>query len=436
MEDKKTHIILTAGTYVCRLLLAVAFIFSGFVKAVDPLGFGYKLQDYLLAFGLSEWIPSFFPLFGGIILSGIEFAVGIFLLLGVRRSMASSLALLLMLFMTPLTLYLALYNPVADCGCFGDALLLSNWATFGKNVVLLFAAIVVFVRRRVQTHFISRKMEWLISLYTLLFIYAFSFYCLNHLPVLDFRPYKIGVNIWEDMQIPEGAKSDVYNYSYILEKDGVQKEFSLDNYPDSTWTFVESRSVLVEKGYTPPIQDFSLMDLQTGDDVTEDVLSFEGYTFFLVAHRVEQADDSNIDLINEVYDYAVENGYRFYCLTSSPEEEIELWRDKTGAEYPFYMVDDIALKTMIRSNPGLMLLKQGTILNKWSDEDIPDEFVLTDRLENLPLGQEVSRSDLRTIGYVCLWFIVPFLLVWMADVWLVRRKERKQLKKEKEESQQ
>ena len=169
------------------------------------------------------------------------------------------------------------------------------------------------------------------------------------------------------------------------------------------------------------------MDLDTGNDITEDVLTDMGYTFLLVAHRIEEADDSNIDLINEIYDYSVEHGYRFYCLTSSPEEQIELWKDKTGAEYPFCQMDDITLKTMVRSNPGLMLIKNGTILNKWSDGDIPDEYVLTDKLENLPLGQQKLESDFHTVGYVFLWFVIPLLLVLGVDVLVIRRRERKKV---------
>lgn len=137
------------------------------------------------------------------------------------------------------------------------------------------------------------------------------------------------------MEIPEGAKPSVYDTRFILEKDGVKKEFSLEDYPDSTWTFVEARTVLKEKGYEPPIHDFSMLSVETGEDITEKVLTDEGYTFLLVAHRIEQADDSNIDLINEIYDYSVEHGYGFYALTSSTEEDILQWRDRTGAEYPF-----------------------------------------------------------------------------------------------------
>ena len=406
-------------------MLATLFIFSGFVKAVDPLGSFYKIQDYLAAFGIISWFPTYLPLLFAIILSSAEFCVGVFLFFGVRRKIASTLALLLMSVMTLLTLYLALANPVSDCGCFGDAWVLTNWQTFGKNIVLLIAAIAVFRERKLMFRFVTLKIEWMVSLYTLLFVFALSFYCLEYLPVLDFRPYKIGADIKAGMEIPEGAKPSVFESRFVLEKDGRQQEFTLDNYPDSTWTFVETRTVLKEKGYEPPIHDFSMISLDTGEDITDSVLTDKGYTFLLVAHRIEEADDSNIDLINEIYDYSVEHGYGFYALTSSPDEEIEMWRERTGAEYPFCQMDDITLKTIIRSNPGLLLIKDGTILNKWSDNQLPDEYVLNDSLDKLELGQQKQENKLHTIGYVLLWFIVPLTLVVGIDILIIKRRERK-----------
>ena len=195
MEIDKKHIVGKVWVNLCRFLLGALFIFSGFVKAVDPLGFFYKIQDYLTAFGMISWFPSYAPLLVGIALSAIEFSVGVFLFLGIRRKVASVLALLLMVVMTPLTLYLALANPVSDCGCFGDAWILTNWQTFGKNVVLLVAAVSVFKWQDLLVRFITPKMEWMISMYTFLFVFALSFYCLENLPILDFRPYRIGANI-------------------------------------------------------------------------------------------------------------------------------------------------------------------------------------------------------------------------------------------------
>ena len=423
--EKKTYYKVRLGKYLPLFCWQRCFIFSGFVKAVDPLGSFYKIQDYLAAFGIISWFPTYLPLLFAIILSSAEFCVGVFLFFGVRRKIASTLALLLMSVMTPLTLYLALANPVSDCGCFGDAWVLTNWQTFGKNIVLLIAAIAVFRERKLMFRFVTLKIEWMVSLYTLLFVFALSFYCLEYLPVLDFRPYKIGADIKAGMEIPEGAKPSVFESRFVLEKDGRQQEFTLDNYPDSTWTFVETRTVLKEKGYEPPIHDFSMISLGTGEDITDSVLTDKGYTFLLVAHRIEEADDSNIDLINEIYDYSVEHGYGFYALTSSPDEEIEMWRERTGAEYPFCQMDDITLKTIIRSNPGLLLIKDGTILNKWSDNQLPDEYVLNDSLDKLELGKQKQENKLHTIGYVLLWFIVPLTLVVGIDILIIKRRERK-----------
>ncbi|NCC10567.1 MAG: hypothetical protein EOM31_08710, partial [Bacteroidia bacterium] len=223
-----------------------------------------------------------------------------------------------------------------------------------------------------------------------------------------------------------------YESFFTLEKNGERKEFTLENYPDSTWTFVDTRTVLKKRGYEPPIHDFSMKEVLSGTDLTEEVLTDASYSFLLVAHRLEDADDSYIDLINEVYDYSVEHGYRFYCLTSSSVEAIELWKDKTGAEYPFCVMDDITLKTMIRANPGLMLLKNGRVLNKWSARSIPDEYMLVDKLDKLPIGHQKEESDLHTIGYVFLWFFIPLAVVLGLDLLFVRRREWNSKRKEKQ----
>ena len=210
----------------------------------------------------------------------------------------------------------------------------------------------------------------------------------------------------------------------------MEKEFTLENYPDSTWTFVDSKTMVKEQGYEPPIHDFSIIRQEDGEDITDEVLDDDNYTFLLVAHQLSQADDSTIDLINELYDYSVEHGYQFYCLTSSPDSDIEDWQERTGAEYPFCLMDDITLKTMIRSNPGLMLLKNGVVINKWSVNSLPDEYVLTDSLDKLELGKQKQESDLQTIGYVLLWFILPLMMVLCVDILVVRRREKQRLRQQ------
>lgn len=396
-------------------MLAVVFVFSGFVKANDPLGFQYKLGDYLLAFGMLEWFPEWVLMIATVALATLEFMLGVYLLFGINRRFTSWLVVLLMGVMTPLTLYLALENPVSDCGCFGDAVILTNWQTFWKNVVLFIAAVIVLCMRKRMFRVVTPRSEWLVSVNTLLYIIILSYYSLSNLPVFDFRPYRIGASIPQGMEIPEGVQTPVFETLFVMEKEGQRQEFSLDNYPDSTWTFVDRKTVIKEAGYEPPIHDFSLLRMADGEDITDLVLADSGYTFLMVAHQLEKADDSYSDLLNEVYDYCREHGYTFYGLTASNEEVVDQWLDRTGGEYPFCNVDDITLKTMVRSNPGLMLLKEGVVLNKWANENIPDEYQLTAPLELLPLAQGHVQGKGVKIATCILWFVFPLLLISLLD---------------------
>ena len=220
MATNRLHTILTIYTNLCRFVLAFVFIFSGFVKANDPWGFQYKLGDYLRAFDLPISFSDSF-LFGiAVLLAIIEFTLGVYLLFGINRKLSSTLVLILMGFMTPLTLYLAIANPISDCGCFGDIWVISNWASFWKNVILLIAAITVFKWRTCMFRLITSRSEWLISLYTLVFITVVVIYCVQKLPIFDSRPYHIGANIREGMTIPEGETGDIYETRFILEKIG------------------------------------------------------------------------------------------------------------------------------------------------------------------------------------------------------------------------
>lgn len=421
MENNYIYRVKSIWTNFCRFALAAVFIFSGFIKANDPLGTCYKIEDYLQAFGLLDYVPEFFPLFGSVLLAVIEFTLGVFLFFGIRRKLTTISLFGFMLIMTPFTLYLAIMNPVSDCGCFGDAIILTNWETFWKNVFFLIAAFSLFKWSGLMIRIISKKSQWLISLYTLLYISAIALYCLSYLPIFDFRPYHIGANILESMRIPEGKKASVYESLFVMEKNGEQKEFTLENYPDSTWTFVDTKTILKEKGYEPPIHDFSLYYAETGEDITERILTDKGYTFLLVTNRLDKADDGYIDLINEIYDYSVENGYAFYCLTSSLNEDMEQWRERTGAEYPYCTADNTTLKTIIRSNPGLLLLKDGTIVNKWSCRNLPDEYDLSAKLENLSLAQVKLQTLQNKILIVVAWFAIPLLLFTFLDKTLIDR---------------
>ena len=423
---------------ICRLLLAITFIFSGFVKAIDPLGSQYKIGDYLTALGMAGKIPEWVQLILSISLSGAEFTLGILLLLAIRRRLVSKLAFVLMLGMTLITLWLTISNPIQDCGCFGDAIHLTNSQTFIKNLVLLVASIVVMRLPLYQVRFISKTNQWIATYFTMIFIVIVSLLSLYHLPLFDFRPYYIGQNILKGMQIPKGAKQTKYKTTFICTKNGVQKEFNENNYPynDSTWVFVDTKQEVIEKGYEPPIHDFSITDEKTGEDLTEQILNKDGYTFLLVSSMLEVAQDRNFGDIEGIYEYAKENGYAFYGLTASTDKGIKHWRDITGAEYPFYVTDGTTLKTMIRSNPGLLLLYKGTIINKWNHNDIPKVAELNAPLNLLTIGHEPESSTWKKILTMILCYVLPLILLIVADrfwAWTKWVQKREKWIKEKEQ---
>lgn len=418
----------------CRIIVAVTFIFSGFVKAIDPIGTQYKLQDYLGAIGMAGILPNWTLLAVAVFLAAIEFCIGIFLLFAIQRRLISKLTVAFMAFMTMVTVWIVVADPVKDCGCFGDALHLTNTETLIKNIVLLVCSLVIMYRPLAMFRFVSKSNQWIVTNYTIVFILVSSGFSLYFLPIFDFRPYHIGVNIPRGMEIPKGAKLPQFKTTFIMEKNGQRKEFTLDNYPDASWKFIDSKTVQTSEGYIPPIHDFSITDNKTGLDLTNSVLSHKGYTFLLIAPHLETADDSNFGDIDRLYEYAQSYDIPFYCLTASTTKAIKRWIDLTGAEYSFCITDEAVLKTIIRSNPGLLLLKDGTIINKWSHNNLPNEAKLSRPISQSSLGKMPKDSVPAKILEIVLWFILPLTLLTLADrLWAwskwVRLKEQKDKQK-------
>ena len=418
----------------CRIIVAVTFIFSGFVKAIDPIGTQYKLQDYLGAIGMAGILPNWTLLAVAVFLAAIEFCIGIFLLFAIQRRLISKLTVAFMAFMTMVTVWIVVADPVKDCGCFGDALHLTNTETLIKNIVLLVCSLAIMYRPLAMFRFVSKSNQWIVTNYTIVFILVSSGLSLYYLPIFDFRPYHIGVNIPRGMEIPKGAKLPQFKTTFIMEKNGKRKEFTLDNYPDASWKFIDSKTVQTSEGYIPPIHDFSITDNKTGLDLTNSVLSHKGYTFLLIAPHLETADDSNFGDIDRLYEYAQSYDIPFYCLTASTTKAIKRWIDLTGAEYSFCITDEAVLKTIIRSNPGLLLLKDGTIINKWSHNNLPNEAKLSRPISQSSLGKMPKDSAPAKILEIVLWFILPLTLLTLADrLWAwskwVRLKEQKDKQK-------
>lgn len=370
--------------HIARILLGLTFVFSGFVKGIDPWGSAYKFTDYFNAFQM-PWLTNLaFAL--GVLLAAAEFAMGAALICNFYLRTFSWFTLAFMVFFTGLTLILALTNPVTDCGCFGDALILTNWETFYKNIILLALAIIVFVYRK---NFKSKNgpVFSIAAAGTIVVIYfCLVAYSYNHLPLFDFSPYKVGVNIPDAMKTPEGAPKAIYKNTFIYKnlKTGEEREFTEANIPwkdTLNWKYVKSEDpLLIQKGYTPPIHDFRI-ETPEGEDIKDFFLYDEKYTFIVIASNLQKTNRKAMSRVASLATEAKSKGYNFILLTATSPDSFEAFKSETGANFDFFNADEITLKTIVRSNPGLIFLKKGTILKKYHFNDVPKPEELEDQIK-------------------------------------------------------
>lgn len=360
--------------HAARILLGLTFIFSGFVKGIDPWGSAYKFTDYFNAFQMS-WLSGLaFAL--GILLAAAEFFLGVAFLFNFFIRITSWAMLAFMAFFTGLTLVVALTNPVTDCGCFGDALVITNWQTFYKNIVLLALAIFIFIQRKNFKSANGPILSIALTGSTMVVYFYLVTYSYNHLPIIDFSPYKVGVNIPEAMKVPEGAPKAIYKNEFIYKnlKTGEEKEFAEADIPwkdTLNWKFVKANdAILVRKGYTPPIHDFRI-ETPENEDIKDFFLYDEKYTFVVIASNLQKTNREGMRKIASLATAAKAKGYNFIALTSTSPDSFEAFKNEIGVNFDFFNTDEITLKTIIRSNPGMIVLKKGTILKKYHFNDIP-----------------------------------------------------------------
>lgn len=421
---------------ISRVVLGATFMFSGFTKAVDPWGTAYKIEDYLSAFHLSGLSFLSFPISSFLCI--LEFLLGAFMLFGLYRMWTSRLVLLVMCFMTPLTLYLAIANPVDDCGCFGDALKISNWDTFYKNVVLIVLSFITFKYHRLISNVFTGKTYWLA--FIIIIVFSLGFVLRNYIyePIFDFRPYHIGANIAEKMTVEPG-KERIEESILVYEKDGVEKEFTQDNFPweDSTWVYVRTDSKVIQEGEDPQIKDFTLTklnfnrmrtDIEGEEDITDEVLSDSNYTFLMISPSLEKLNLNYLSSLEDVEYYAKEYSYKFYCLTASVTDEIKEFIEQNSVGFNFCTVDERVLKTMARTNPALILLKGGIVINKWADLEVPSEKDLNAPMENLAISKPLSKSEQDTDNFysIIVIFFLPLLLLKLFDFLVYRRRKQEE----------
>ena len=363
-----------------RILVGMVFVFSGFIKGIDPLGYTYKIQDYFIAFKMSWFTP--FAFYLAILFCVLEFVLGIALIFCVKPKLSATILLFFMSFFTLLTLYLALKNPVSDCGCFGDFLVITNWQTFYKNVILMIFTLIIFFTRNSYKTPKSSFYQFSISLFGLVVILGIIIFCFRHLPIIDSLPWKKGNNI-RQLVIPTPEVAKIF-LVYKNKTTGEIKEYPSDNYPwkDSVWVanwqFVDQRKDIIKPFIQAPIHDFTIND-EYKDDYTADYINKPGYQLIMVAYDITKTNKEAFKKAALIYNGCVKDSLSFITLTGSTYQNIHAFTKEIPVAYPIYNTDETALKTVIRSNPGLILIKDGIVIEKWHYNDFPEYAKLKEK---------------------------------------------------------
>ena len=356
---------------VTRIFVGIFFIISGFIKLNDPLGFSYKLQEYFSEGVLNLEFLQPYALLLSVVVVVTEVILGVMLIIGYQRKLTLYSLLGMIVFFTFLTFYSAYFNKVTDCGCFGDAMPMNPWQSFGKDVVLLILIIILFIGKRFLTPFFSKFNTIIITFLVLIVSLWYSYHVLMHLPEIDFRAYKKGVNITAGMNVPEGAPVAKFEYQWKFEENGKEKIIATSgSYPKTSGKFIGVETVEIEEGYEPPIHDFAIE--KDGEDYTEEYLTADK-VLTIICYNLSKSEAGGLGKLKDLAEKAKQKGYKVIALSASSEEDKKTIKEKYQLPFEFFTTDETALKTMVRSNPGAVQLNKGTIIDKvhWNDfEDL------------------------------------------------------------------
>ncbi|PUV21827.1 DoxX family protein [Sphingobacterium sp. DR205] len=371
----------------CRIFTGLLFIFSGFIKANDPTGFGYKLQEYFEVFHLTAFNE--YATAMAVVICGFEILLGALLLFGVYANLVAWGLLLLILFFTFLTFYSAFFEVVTSCGCFGDAIPLTPWQSFSKDLVLLALILIIFFnRKQIRSIIKGSGNQFVVTLITAIISLGIGIYTVSYLPFIDFLPYKIGNNLPSLMVLPEGKQGDVFEQLYTMKnkKTGETKKVNDKVYmadklwEDESWEIIgEPESKLVKKGYDIPIPDLLITDAD-GADHTQEIIANPYYNIIIVAKDLSSTNIDAIQKINQTVTQMTKdyNGLRVVLLTASASKDAQYLSDKMQLIAEIYYADLIPLKSMVRANPGVLLLKGGDVMGKWHYNNFPDAKTIED----------------------------------------------------------
>ncbi len=368
-----------------RLFVGILFIFSGLIKANDTIGFGYKLEEYFDVFHMSFF--SSYATAIAMILCILEIVLGALLLFGLWRKQVTSGLLGIIIFFTFLTFVSAFFKVVTSCGCFGDAIPLTPWQSFSKDLVLLVMIVYIFIRRK-DIQPVTVHPGWQSVLFTFVFATSLMFtqFTYNYLPVIDFLPYKVGANLPQLMSMPVGAVPDEYEITYNMtnKKTGKKKVMTDKAYlktgiwKDDNWEIVGTpESRLVKEGYQPKIRDLKISDA-SGTDYTKEIIENPYYSLVMVAWNLKDADEQAISALNALALNATEQfNIRTVLLTANSAQDADAFSKRMKLFMEIFYADAVPLKSMVRANPGILLLKNGVIVDKWHYHDIPSFDLLS-----------------------------------------------------------
>lgn len=357
--------------YLCRILVGGLFIISGLIKANDPLGFGYKLVEYFEVFGTEFLIPLALPL--AMFICILEVVLGIATIIGYRMVPVTWGLLLLIIGFTFLTFYSAYFDVVKDCGCFGDALKLTPWESFTKDIILLILILPIFLYRNKIEPIFKGYLASALVVMSLILCTGFTLYCYSFLPVVDFRAYAMGKDIKKQMEIPDDADKGEIVMIFKYEKDGVVHEFGMNDLPANIgeYTFVDREDKVIREGFQPAITDFRI-DNSDGQEYTDDFLDYNDYWFMVVCYDLNKTNKKAQEEINEFAKSAEDKGIRLIGLTGTLPSDAEAIRHEFQNPFEYYFCDEIVLKTIVRSNPGLVLMHGGEVKSKWHHNELPN----------------------------------------------------------------
>jgi len=355
--------------HISRVLVGALFIFSGFIKLDDPIGFSYKLEEYFSpeVFNITFLDP--YALGIAVFLVVLEVVLGVFLLVGYKPKFTVWSLLGVIVFFTFLTFYAAYFDVVKDCGCFGDFLKMKPWESFSKDVVLLVLILVLFFGVRHIKPLFGKLGVTVVALLGFVASLWFGYHVLMHLPAIDFRPYKVGNNILDEMKMPENAKKPVIEYTWTFNVNGEEKKFVTNGaYPDVDGEYVGVKTEIIDEGYQPKILDFSIES--DGEVLTTHFLNMD-HLIMVVSSDLETAEKEGLSKLKAMSDKALQKGYTVIGLTASGDEEKQYIKDTYHLNFDFYLCDEKVLKTIVRANPGILKLDRGTIIQKvhWNDID-------------------------------------------------------------------